>query len=113
MYTIQKIFVGYDWTLLDSIYLQNKEKRNPIKIEKWRVFFLKIGVTDFIEVKKTKVEISTENIVSRPQSAATVIPGCMVYSIMLKFRETTGIVYCCLYLMFRNLLDKPELFIIF
>lgn len=51
--------------MLDSIYLQNK--RNPVEIQKWQVFFTKIGVTDFVEVKQMRVEISAENIVSRLQ----------------------------------------------
>ena len=55
-------FAGYDWVLLDPVYLQNK--RNPVEIQKWRQFFMKLGLTDFISVRQVNVKISADNIVS-------------------------------------------------
>ncbi|XP_056016364.1 uncharacterized protein LOC125663893 [Ostrea edulis] len=72
---LQAELPGYDWILLDSIYLQNK--RNPVEIQKWRGFFTKIGVTDFIEVKQMRVEISTENINSTPWAPLGEILGAI------------------------------------
>lgn len=56
------MIVGYDWVLLDPVYLRNK--KNPVEIQRWRQFFSKIGLTDFIALKQVNVEISNENIVS-------------------------------------------------
>ncbi|XP_061196696.1 uncharacterized protein LOC133204972 [Saccostrea echinata] len=61
---LQDVLPGYDWILLDPVYLRNT--RNPIEIQKWRDFFIKIWVTDFIAVKQVKVEISAEDISSTP-----------------------------------------------
>lgn len=51
--------------LLDPVYLQNK--RNPVEIQKWRQFFIKLGLTDFISVRQVNVKISANNIVSQIQ----------------------------------------------
>ena len=51
--------------LLDPVYLQNK--RNPVEIQKWRQFFIKLGLTDFISVRQVNVKISADNIVSQIQ----------------------------------------------
>uniref|UniRef100_A0A8W8JQP2 Protein NO VEIN C-terminal domain-containing protein n=1 Tax=Magallana gigas TaxID=29159 RepID=A0A8W8JQP2_MAGGI len=70
---LQAVLPGYDWVLLDPVYLRNK--KNPVEIQRWRQFFSKIGLTDFIALKQVNVEISNENIGTTPWAPLKEILG--------------------------------------
>ncbi|XP_062567288.1 uncharacterized protein LOC134229558 [Saccostrea cucullata] len=70
---LQNVLPGYEWILLDPVYLRST--RTLVELQKWRDFFIKIGVTDFIAVKQVKVEISAENISSTPWAPLQEVVG--------------------------------------
>ncbi|XP_021342125.1 uncharacterized protein LOC110442712 isoform X2 [Mizuhopecten yessoensis] len=61
---LQASFPGYDWILLDSVYLNNC-KSNPDK-QRWHSFLSKLGVTNFLCVRSEKVQIDNTLISSSP-----------------------------------------------
>ena len=63
LYRIKLIFVsqGFDWTLLDSVYLQNVHRK--LEVQKWRDFFTRLGVTDSVSVRSRRVEITQDVLV--------------------------------------------------
>ncbi|XP_069113795.1 uncharacterized protein [Argopecten irradians] len=61
---LQACFPGYDWILLDSVYLNNC--RNNSTIQRWHRFLTKLGVTNFLCVRSEKIPIDANSISSSP-----------------------------------------------
>jgi len=55
------LFLGYDWCLIDSVYIQNVT--NNADKQRWHKFFSRLGVTDFITVRHVQVELDSESVV--------------------------------------------------
>ena len=54
-------FTGYDWTLVDAVYLQGSTA--GYVTQQWREFLERLGVIDFLAVKQDKVTIKHEDMV--------------------------------------------------
>ncbi|KAL3859495.1 hypothetical protein ACJMK2_009714 [Sinanodonta woodiana] len=57
-------FKGYDWILLDGCYLMNSS--NQLDVHRWHDFFIKLGVTDFLDVKKEEVHLDPNTLSDSP-----------------------------------------------
>ncbi|KAK3086464.1 hypothetical protein FSP39_018803 [Pinctada imbricata] len=55
---------GYNWTLLDAVYLRNVTSH--IEVQRWREFFLKLGITDTLAIRNKRVPLSDQLIKSSP-----------------------------------------------
>ncbi|XP_078599079.1 uncharacterized protein LOC144874602 isoform X2 [Branchiostoma floridae x Branchiostoma japonicum] len=64
---LQKKLPGNEWTLLDSCYLGTSTPAQHT-VQTWRHFFVKLGVLDFLAVKKERVKLSTEQLEKSPWS---------------------------------------------
>lgn len=59
---LTKPFVtGYDWCLLDSVYIQNLT--SSLDKQKWHRFFSRLGIADFITVRHQKVDLDSNTVV--------------------------------------------------
>ncbi|KAK3589090.1 hypothetical protein CHS0354_017428 [Potamilus streckersoni] len=61
---LSKTFQGYDWILLDGCYLMNSS--NQLDVHRCREFFIKLGVTDFLDVKKEYVQLDANTLSDSP-----------------------------------------------
>ncbi|KAL3859496.1 hypothetical protein ACJMK2_009715 [Sinanodonta woodiana] len=57
---LERTFQGYDWILLDGCYLMNSS--NQLDVHRWHDFFIKLGVTDFLDVKKEEVHLDANTL---------------------------------------------------
>ncbi|VDI46757.1 Hypothetical predicted protein [Mytilus galloprovincialis] len=81
-YNLIQTFPGYDWILLDSVYIQNMA--NQVEKQKWHKFFSRLGVTDFITVRPVQVELDSESVKESAWSSIEQLypedfnPGCVI-----------------------------------
>ncbi|XP_060075304.1 uncharacterized protein LOC132554994 [Ylistrum balloti] len=61
---LQASFPGYEWILVDSVYLTNCKTSH--EIQRWHSFLSKLGVTNFLCVRSEKVPIDAASISSSP-----------------------------------------------
>ena len=54
--------LGYDWTLLDAVYLQGSNMLHVA--QQWRQFFEDIGVLDFLATERTTHTLTPQQLVS-------------------------------------------------
>ncbi|CAC5410109.1 unnamed protein product [Mytilus coruscus] len=59
-YNLMQIFPGYDWCLLDSVYIRDQSSNT--EKQKWHKFFCRLGITDFIIVRPVLVELDSESV---------------------------------------------------
>ncbi|KAL3859494.1 hypothetical protein ACJMK2_009713 [Sinanodonta woodiana] len=57
-------FKGYDWILLDGCYLMNSS--NQVDSQRWHDFFIQLGVTDFLDIKKEEVHLDADTLSDSP-----------------------------------------------
>ncbi|XP_076112450.1 uncharacterized protein LOC143080482 isoform X2 [Mytilus galloprovincialis] len=59
-YNLMQIFPGYDWCLLDSVYI--RDQSSSTEKQKWHKFFCRLGITDLITVRPVQVELDSESV---------------------------------------------------
>ncbi|XP_045191511.2 uncharacterized protein LOC123548375 [Mercenaria mercenaria] len=68
---LQEIFKGYEWTLLDPCYLPHTCSQ-PMVIS-WQEFFRKLGVDDFLSVRKKDVHIKRDDLANSYWNASSLL----------------------------------------
>ncbi|XP_067652769.1 uncharacterized protein [Haliotis asinina] len=61
---LQQQLPGYDWVLLDAVYLN--QAVSPHDVRQWHDFFLQLGVTDFLNITVTDVHLDRESMMDTP-----------------------------------------------
>ncbi|XP_046338389.2 protein NO VEIN-like isoform X3 [Haliotis rufescens] len=61
---LQRQLPGYDWVLLDAVYLN--QAVSPLDVHRWHDFFLQLGVTDFLNITATDVQLTRESMMDTP-----------------------------------------------